>query len=72
MPHPFGPVAAHYATGFGPAAGRVVRFVPFQRPQFLKSNLSGGPIQESAIYIPVVPINAGTPHMLHALPCQIL
>jgi hypothetical protein len=56
--HPLGPILRLDAAGFGPTAGRVKISVPFQCPEFFEPDPSYRPIQEKAVYMPVVPVYA--------------
>ena len=58
IPHPLGPVFRLDAAGSGPAIGRVVAAVPFERPEFLQADLSDGPVHEKTVYVRIVAVYA--------------
>jgi len=64
MSHPYRPVAWILTAGFCMGTVHFVTTAPLERPQFLKPNLSDGPIRKKAVYKPIVPVNADTVHLI--------
>ena len=58
MSHPPRPVFGFYAACLRPFVGRVELGVPFERPELFEPDLSYRPIQEKAVYVLVVPVDA--------------
>jgi len=56
LSHPLRPVFGLHASGSRPGIRHVPLEMPLERPKLFDPDFSNRPIQEQAVYIPVVPV----------------